>query len=118
VINFADPDARIRRIRITNGLDVPFTDRYDGVPIEIAPGASESINLDMAAHFFGPTFDPLAMFRHISKRQGWNTPEFVKVNPQSGKTRAEEYFSKLKIEPVTYKLLEEKTDPEHAMSDD
>jgi hypothetical protein len=118
MINFADPDARIRRIRITNGLDVPFTDRFDSVPIEIAPGASESINLDMAAHFFGPTFDPLAMFRHVSKRQGWNTPAHVKINPETGKTLAEEKFAKLKIEPVTYKLLEEKPDTERAMLDD
>jgi hypothetical protein len=112
VLNFADPDVRVRRVRVTNGLDVLFTDRFDGVLVTIAPGESESITLDMAAHFFGPAFDPPAMFRHVSKRQGWNTPEYLKTNPATGKTLAEENFAKLKITPVLYKMVEEESDPD------
>lgn len=102
---------RLRYVRVINNSSVPFTDRHDGVPVTIEPGKSENLPLDMAAHFFGPSFDPVSMLRHVSRRQGWNTPEFVQVNPATGKTKAEENFSKLKIEPVTYKLVEEKPDP-------
>jgi hypothetical protein len=66
----------------------------------------------MATHFFGSTFDPQAMFRHLSKRQGWNTPAYLKVNPETGKTLAEENFAKLKIEPVIYKMVEDRSDPD------
>jgi hypothetical protein len=95
---------------VTNNGDVPFTDRYDGVAVSIAPGDSETIGIDMATHFFGPTFDPLAMFRHMSKRQGWNTPAYLKTNPETGKNLAEENFAKLMIEPVIYKMVEERSD--------
>ena len=100
---------RLKYVRITNGLDVPFTDRYDGVPITIAPGKSENLPLDMALHFFGYHYgiEPIAMFRHIAKRQGWNTPAFVKQNPETQKSLAQEYFDKLKIEPVSYRLVPE-----------
>jgi hypothetical protein len=105
---------RIHYVRITNGLDVPFTDRHDGVPVTIEPGKSENLPLDMAAHFFGYSYGvkPETMFRHVCKRQGWNTPEFVKQNPDTHKTLAQEYFDKLKIESITYKMVEEKPDLE------
>jgi hypothetical protein len=98
---------RLKYVRVTNGLDFPFTDRYDGVPITIPPGKSENLPLDMAAHIFGYQYgiDPMAMFRYIAKRQGWNTPEHVKQNPDTQKTLAQEYFEKLKIEAVTYRLV-------------
>lgn len=105
---------RVQYVRITNGLDFPFTDRHDGVPVMIMPGKSENLPLDMAAHFFGfsPDAKPDMMLRHIAKRQGWNTPEFVKQNPDTRKTLAQEYFDKLKIEPVMYKMVPvEKPDP-------
>ena len=111
-MDFADPDVRVRRVRVTNGLDVPFTDRHDNVPVTIAVGQSESIALDMAVHFFGPSFDPLAMFRYVSKRQGWNTPAHLAVNPQTGKTVAEENFAKLTITPVIYRIVEDEPDSE------
>jgi len=105
---------RIHYVRVTNGLAFPFTDRHDGVPVTIQPGKSENLPVDMAAHFFGfhPAVEPETMFRHICKRQGWNTPEYVKQNPESHKTLAREYFDKLIIEPVAYKLVPvEKPDP-------
>ncbi len=100
---------RLKYVRITNGLDVPFTDRYDGVPVTIAPGKSENLPLDMAFHFFGYTYgvEPETMFRHVAKRQGWNTPAYVQQNPETHKTLAREYFDKLKIEAVSYRLVPE-----------
>jgi hypothetical protein len=93
---------------VTNGLAVPFTDRYDGVPVTLPPGKTENIPLDMAAHFFGYHLDVdrATMLRHVARRQGWNTPEYVKQNPETHKTLAEDYFDKLKIEPVMYKMVE------------
>ena len=98
---------RINYVRVTNGLDFPFTDRHDGVPVTIQPGKSENLPLDMAFHFFGFHADvtPDTMLRHIAKRQGWNTPDFVKQNPETHKTLAQEYFDKLKIEAVAYKMV-------------
>lgn len=100
---------RARYVRVTNNLDFPFNDRHDGVPVTIDPGKTENLPLDMAEHFFGYHDDvkPETMFRHVAKRQGWNTPEHVKQNPETRKTLAETYFSKLKIEPVSYKLVED-----------
>jgi hypothetical protein len=99
--------SRIHYVRVTNGLDTPFHDRYDGVPITIPPGHSENIPLDMAAHFFGyhPGIEPTTMLRYVAKRQGWNTPDYVKQDPATRKTLAEQLFAKLKIEPVAYKLV-------------
>ena len=98
---------RIHYVRVTNGLTVPFTDRHDGVPVTIMPGKSENLPLDMAAHFFGfsPGVEPETMFRHVCKRQGWNTPEYVKQNQDTHKTLAREYFDHLKIEAVVYKMV-------------
>ena len=98
---------RVKYVKITNGLDVPFTDRHDGVPITIMPGKSENLPLDMAAHILGyhPDIEPETMFRYICRRQGWNTPAHVQQNPDTQKTIAQEYFAKLKIEPVAYKLV-------------
>lgn len=100
-------ESRVHYVRVTNGLDTAFHDRYDGVPITIPPGKSENIPLDMAAHFFGyhPGIEPAAMLRHVAKRQGWNTPDYFKQDPDTRKTLAESLFAKLKIEPVEYKLV-------------
>src|SRR5580698_5222999 len=105
---------RVRYVKVTNGLEVPFTDRHDGVPITIMPGKSENLPLDMAAHIFGysPGVEPETMFRYICKRQGWNTPAHVQQNADTHKTLAREYFDKLKIEPIVYKLVQvEEPDP-------
>ena len=101
------PDLRIHYVRVTNRLDVPFTDRWDGIPVAIMPGKSENLQLDMAAHFFGYHYeaDPKAMFRHTCKRQGWNTPKHLELQA-SDKTLAEELFAKIEIAPVVYKMVE------------
>ena len=105
------PGIRLHYVRVTNRGDVPFTDRHDGVPVSIAPGKSDNFPLDMAAHFFGDVTDPQAMFRHVCRRQGWNTPAHLKPSEDvPGKTLAEVMFSKLEIKPVIYKMVEEKPD--------
>jgi hypothetical protein len=98
-------NTRVEYVRLTNNLPFAFTDRYDGVPFTVAPGKSENLPLEVAAHFFGNDRDPAAMMRHVAKRHNWNTPEFVKINEATGKNKAEEYFAKLEIVPVSYKLV-------------
>jgi hypothetical protein len=103
--------ARIHYIRVTNGLDFPFTDRHDGVPVTIQPGKSENLPTDMAAHFFGPNVsDQVATLRHISKRNS-AAPKFVDQNPETALALAAEFFAKFKIEPVMYKLVAVDPDP-------
>ena len=106
------PDMRIHYVRVTNNLDRDFTDRYDGVPVVIEAGSSQNLDLDMAAHFFGYSYEVSreAMFRHVSKRQGWNILDYIKVNPATGKTLAQETFDKIDIKPVIYRMVEEKPD--------
>jgi len=104
---------RIHYVRVTNHLDVPFNDRHDGVPVTILPGKSENLPLDMAAHFFGYAYGVPAdvMFRHVCKRQGWNTPAHL-VRDETGKTLAERLFAKIDVQSVVYKMVEEKPDPD------
>jgi hypothetical protein len=103
------PDIQRHYVRLTNNGKIDFTDRHDGVPVCVEPGRTENFPLDMAAHFFGYHLDATAdqMFRHTCKRQGWNTPAHL-VKQESGKTLAEELFASLKIEPVIYRLVEQK----------
>jgi hypothetical protein len=113
------PDVRLHYVRLTNHLDVPFTDRHDGVPVSIGPGKSDNFPIDMAAHFFGNVMDPQASFRHVCKRQGWNTPSHLKPSEaEPTKTVAELLFSKLEIKPIIYKMVEEKTDLEQPIPAD
>lgn len=98
-------NTRVEYVRLTNNLPFAFTDRYDGVPFTVAPGKSENFPVEVAAHFFGYDPDPAAQMRHVAKRQGWNTPDFVKVNEETGKNKAQEYFDKLDIKPIAYKLV-------------
>lgn len=108
--NFAGQ--RISMVRVTNSGDTVFTDRYDGVPYIFAPGQTKAIPVDVAHHLLGfhPGADDKSMFRHVSKRQGWNTPKHIEVG-DDGLTLAERQFAALTIEPVVYKMVEEKLDP-------
>jgi hypothetical protein len=108
-----DPGAevRIKYVRVTNNGDIPFTDRHDGVPVRIDPGKSDNFPLDMAEHFFGNPSDPETMFRHVCRRQGWNTPAHLQPSEENPRmTVAQMLFSKLEIKPVVYKMVEEKVD--------
>ena len=113
------PDVRLHYVRLTNHLDVPFTDRHDGVPVSIGPGKSDNFPIDMASHFFGNVMDPPASFRHVCKRQGWNTPAHLKPSEADpSKTVAEMMYSQLEIKPVIYKMVEEKPDLEQPIPAD
>ena len=105
---------RARYVRVTNGFDANYVDRFDGVPITIEAHSWQNLPLDVAAHMFGyhDGASPESMFRHTCKRMGWNTLKHLERNPDTGKTLAEEMFAKLVIEPVVYKLVEEKVDTE------
>lgn len=101
-------NVRVHYVRVVNNLPFAFSDRHDGVPVTIPPGKSENLPLDMAAHFFGYThhgIEKAVLFRHIAKRQGWNTPDFIKIDPDTGKSKAETYFDMLRLEPVIYKMV-------------
>lgn len=108
-----DPSVQTRTkyVRLTNNGDIAFTDRHDGVPVRVEPGKADNFPMDMAAHFFG-YYDgaaPEAMFRHVCKRQGWNTPAHL-MTDESGKTLAQRLFNGLDIRAVMYKMVEEKID--------
>ncbi len=98
-------NTRVEYVRLTNNLPFAFTDRYDGVPFTVAPGKSKNFPTEVAAHFFGYDPDPAAQMRHVAKRQGWNTPDFVKINEETGKNKAQDYFDALDIKPIAYKLV-------------
>ena len=104
---------RVKYVRVTNLGPVMFADRHDGVPVKIKPGESKHVPLEAALHIFGwkPDVDPMDMFRHIQRRQGWNTPDYLKVDPESGLNLAQRKFCELKIEPVLYKLVEVEREP-------
>ena len=109
----AAEDVRVRYVRVTNGTEETWSDRHDGVPIKLEPGASENIPLDMAAHFFGYHTDvkPATMLAHMARRQGWNHGDFVVQDAAIRARLAEEFFAKFKIEPVSYRLVPEAAAP-------
>lgn len=103
-----DPtDERLQYVRVINNLPFDFDDRFDGVPVRIPAGSAENIPPDMAAHFFGyhPGATRETMMRHVSKRQGWNTKEFLERNAETGKTKLQEWFDLLEIKAIMYKMV-------------
>jgi hypothetical protein len=111
----SDPAAeqvRYGYVRLTNGLpEFIYQDRFDGIPYRLLPGESRDIPVDAAVHLLGWSEPPdqRRMFLHISRRLGWNTKEFLELNPKTGKTKAETWFALLKIEPVIYRLVRDET---------
>lgn len=104
-------DVRVRYLRVTNRTEQIWTDTYDGVPVTIVPGQTQQIPLDMATHFFGwhPDVTPIEMMHHLAKRRGWTDPKYqIYDDPIHEQKVADEVFEKFVIEPVTYKLVEER----------
>jgi hypothetical protein len=104
-------DVRVRYLRVTNNTPQIWTDTYDGVPVTIMPGQVQQIPLDMATHFFGwhPDVKPIEMMHHLAKRRGWTDPKFqIYDDPIHEQKVADEVFRNFQIEPVTYKLVEER----------
>jgi len=111
VLSPDSPAGQVMQVRVTNHNDFPIRDMFDGIPYVIDAGRTEAIPSDAAHHIFGffPGVDPRAMALHIQKRFGWNTPDMVKNGA------GEKYLSKIKIEPVMFKLVPVETDtPEQA----
>lgn len=105
-------EERLARVRVTNGLDVVYTDRYDGVPITLRPGQTEVFDLETAAHVWGWSEEatPESLARYIGRRQGWNSTAHL-ARDESGKTLAERMAAVIKFEPVFYKVVEADPDP-------
>jgi hypothetical protein len=64
-------------IKVTNFNPFPLRDRFDGVPVEFAPGQTVNITPQQAQHFFGFPGTPDEMAVHMAKRFGWNTIDYV-----------------------------------------
>jgi hypothetical protein len=105
-------DERIARVRVTNGLQQVYSDRYDGVPISLQPGEMKIFDLETAAHIFGwhPGASVEEITRYVGKRQGWNSTAHL-ARDDSGRTLAERMGALIKLEPVYYKVIEEGADP-------
>jgi len=92
----------IGRVRICNHNPFDLTDRCDNIPYTFATDMDVDIPLDAAAHLFGFHMNATEeeMFKHCSKRFGWNTPM------HAAKKLDWEFFDNLEIRPVHYKLVE------------
>ena len=104
-------EQRVRFLRVTNNTEQIWSDSYDGVPVTIEPGKTQQIPLEMAAHFFGwhPDVTQAEMMHHLARRRGWRDQKFwVLDDPLHDEKVAAEVFEKFLIEPVTYKLVEER----------
>jgi hypothetical protein len=98
---------RLQYVSVSNGLDYDIDDMYDGIPIRIQAGKKDNLRIDVAAHIFGyyPDVTNETMFRYFSKRQGWNTKEWMALDEASGKSKAQLEFEKIVIKPVTFRLV-------------
>jgi hypothetical protein len=108
------PDVRVQYVRVTNNTPRMWTDSYDGVPVTIEPGTSQNLRLAMAAHFFGwhPDVKPEEMMRHIVRRRAMYEEKYtIHGDPEHEKKLAAEMFADFLIEPVTFKLVEERPGP-------
>jgi hypothetical protein len=104
-------EQRVRYLRVTNNTGQAWTDSFDGVPVTIMPGQMQQIPLEMAAHFFGwhPDVKTIEMMHHLARRHGWREQKFwIFDDPIHEQQVADEVFEKFSIEPVTYKLVEER----------
>jgi hypothetical protein len=105
--------AVIQSVRVTNSNDFKIVDRFDGVPYEFEPGKGLAIPLDAAFHIFGWTHGATEeqVFQHTQRRFGWNTPSMVQGNIDR------KFFSRLKIEPVVYRMVEVKPDDQPELTE-
>ena len=103
---------RVRFVRVTNNTEQTWSDAFDGVPVTIEPGKSAEIPLDMAQHFFGwyPDVGKVEMMHHLARRRGWRDPKFWVLDDlaHDQKTADELFENYLTIEPVIYRLVEER----------
>jgi hypothetical protein len=91
---------RFTNLKVLNKNDFVISDRFDGVPYEFKPGEALTIPGDAAHHMLGwlPGIPPEAVFLHVQKRWGWNTPDLA--------PKSREFFANLDLKPVTFKMVE------------
>jgi hypothetical protein len=107
----AVPDVRVQYVRVTNNTPQMWADSYDGIPVTIMPGQAQNLQLPMAAHFFGwhPDVTPEEMMRHIVRRRALADPKYtIHGNARHDRELAAEMFKDFQIEPVTFKLVEDR----------
>jgi hypothetical protein len=103
----ADQPAALMMVEVTNLNDFPIEDYYDGVPIILHPLGKNTVNLrpEQALHCFGYPGEFKDMAKHMSKRYGWNTREYLRLN-QERQTLYEELAQKVHFKPIFYDLVQ------------
>lgn len=118
------------QVRVTNKNDFDLEDTFDSVPYTFPGAVYEKADIekkspiykavtvppDVAAHIFAygiygelaPKQQLDAMFKHMAKRFGWNTAEREKEG------RSREWFRKIDIRSVTFRLVEDQPEDEGA----
>ena len=102
----ADQPAVLTMVEVQNFNDFPIDDFYDGAPIRLEPNGKNVITLkpEQAAHCFGFPGEFHDMARHMAKRYGWNSREFLRMNEER-KTVYEQYAEKVKFTPIYFDLV-------------
>ena len=105
-------------LKVTNRTKETIKDMYDGVPFIFEAGKSLKIPLDAALHIFGwhPDASLDEVERHTRRRLGWNTAQMMAMK-MGDKDPGHELFSKLKFEPVRYKLVELSDEDDDGLND-
>ena len=113
----ADQPAILINVEVMNGNDFPIEDLFDGVPIVIGIGQTVLLSPQQAAHCFGYPGEFKDMARHMSKRYGWNSREYLTLN-EKRQTRYEVLAEKITFTPVFYDLVRRPNEPIPALAAD
>ncbi len=106
----AVPDA-IQKIRVVNRNDFTIRDRYDGVPYVFEPGKAVDLPPEVAEHILGYPGEAEDMWRHMSKRWGWNLPHHFQISPESKGLTLSQLYCKNVVVSVERFELRRVTDP-------
>lgn len=101
------------QIKVTNGNDVTFEDRYDGILYKIPAKGKVNLPYDAAVHIFGVDFengqiDRDAIFTHLGRRWGWNRSFLKNKDEDKNKFRdqAKEMFEKIEFNVISMVMVE------------
>lgn len=97
---------RFINVRVTNKNPESYSDSCNGIHYTFTGGSKTvSIPLEAAQHIFGydvKRSDEKAMFDHVCKRWGWNTPDNVK----EGFKKIQAIWANLTFTPVAVRMTE------------